>query len=257
VMGSLTGAPDEQPRTAVKIEKPFWLSETEVKNSQYKAFDSEHDSRFQDQHGKDHTFPGYISTHRNQPAVRMSWQRAAAFCAWLSQTAGVNAKLPTEAQWEWAARGGTATRFFWGGLDDDFSPWSNLADKDVRWSYVVWQGGSAIQKRNPYDLKMNYPLHEERFKDNWFNMDYVAQAKPNAWGLFDMIGNASEWTRSSYRPYPYADGDGRNSGDIKEPKVARGGSFASRPRDAGATIRLAYAAWQTVYDVGFRVAIED
>ncbi len=257
VMGANDGAADERPRAAVKIERPFWMSETEVKNIQYKAFDPEHDSRFQDQHGKDHTFPGYISNHRNQPAIRMSWQRANEFCQWLGKAAGVKAALPTEAQWEWAARGGTATRFYWGGLDDDFSKSANLADQDVRWSNVSWQGGSAIQKRSPYDLKMNYPLHEERFKDNWFSMDYVAQCQANAWGLRDMIGNASEWTRSSYRPYPYADGDGRNSGDPSEPKVARGGSFASRPRDAGATVRYAYAPWQGVFDVGFRVILEE
>ena len=106
-------------------------------------------------------------------------------------------------------------------------------------------------------MKLNYPLHEERVKDNWHSMDYVAQCRANAWGLKDMIGNASEWTRSSYRPYPYADNDGRNSGDLRSLKVARGGSFASRPRDAGATIRTAYAPWQGVFDVGFRVIIEE
>jgi len=257
VMGSRDGKPDERPRAAVTVAKPFWMSETEVRNSQYKAFDAQHDSRYQDQHGKDHTFPGHISNHRDQPAIRMSWQRAAAFCEWLGRTAGVKAALPTEAQWEWAARGGTATRFPWGGLDDDFSLWANLSDQDVRWSYVNWQGGSAIQKRSPYDLALNYPLHEPRFKDKWHSMDFVAQYAPNAWGLYDMTGNASEWTRSSYRPYPYAEDDGRNAGDPAEPKVARGGSFASRPRDAGASVRFAYASWQAVYDVGFRVVIEE
>ena len=88
-------------------------------------------------------------------------------------------------------------------------------------------------------------------------MDYVAQVGANVWGLFDMVGNASEWTRSNYRPYPYADDDGRNGGGVDEPKVARGGSFRDRPRDAGATVRRAYASWQTVYDVGFRVVIEE
>ncbi len=257
VMGANDGAADERPRAVVTIEKPFWMSETEVKNSHFKAFDPDHDSRYQDQHGKDHTFPGYISNHRDQPAIRLSWQRASDFCQWLGTAAGVKAALPTEAQWEWAARGGTDTRFYWGGLDDDFGKSANLADQDVRWSNVSWQGGSAIQKRNPYDVKMNYPLHEERFKDNWHSMDYVAQCAANAWGLKDMIGNASEWTRSSYRPYPYSENDGRNSGDPGEAKVARGGSFASRPRDAGATVRYAYAPWQGVFDVGFRVILED
>jgi len=256
VMGSTDGYADERPRAAVKIEQPFWMSETEVKNSQYHAFDPEHDSRYQDLHGMDHTVPGDISNHRDQPAIRMSWQRAMAFCHWLSQTAGVKAALPTEAQWEWAARGGTATRFYWGGLGDDFSKWANLSDQAVRWSNTVgWEGGNRIQRRQPYEIALGYPLHEERFKDNWYSMDYVAQAGANAWGLYDMVGNAGEWTRSSYRPYPYSENDGRNDGNANEPKVARGGAFRDRPRDAGAAIRRSYAAWQTVYDVGFRVVI--
>lgn len=258
VMGSADGAADERPRAVVPIKHPFWMSETEVKNSQYRAFDPGHDSRYQDLHGMDHTVPGDISNHRDQPAIRMNWQRAAAFCAWLAGTAGVKAALPTEAQWEWAARGGTATRFHWGGAADDFSAWANLSDQAVRWSNTVgWEGGNRIQKRQPYDISLGYPLHEERFKDNWYSMDYVAQAGANAWGLFDMVGNASEWTRSSYRPYPYADSDGRNRDDVGEPKVARGGSFRDRPRDAGAAVRRAYASWQAVYDVGFRVVIEE
>ena len=257
VMGAADGYADERPRAVVAIAKPFWMSETEVKNSQYRAFAPEHDSRYQDLHGMDHTVPGDISNHRDQPAIRMSWQQAVAFCDWLSQTAGVKAALPTEAQWEWAARGGTATRFYWGGVDDDFSKWANLSDQAVRWSNTVgWEGGNRIQRRTPYEVTLGYPLHEERFKDNWHSMDYVAQAGANAWGLYDMAGNASEWTRSSYRPYPYAENDGRNDNNVNELKVARGGAFRDRPRDAGAAVRRAYAAWQTVYDVGFRVVIE-
>jgi formylglycine-generating enzyme required for sulfatase activity len=258
VMGSTDGYDDERPRAVVTLKQPFWMSEAEVKNSQYRAFDPGHDSRYQDLHGMDHTVPGDISNHRDQPVVRISWQQAAAFCDWLGQTAGVKAALPTEAQWEWAARGGTATQFYWGGMSDDFSKVANLSDQAVRGSNTVgWEGGNRIQKRQPYEISLGYPLHEERFKDNWYSMDYVAQAKPNAWGLFDMVGNASEWTRSSYRPYPYADDDGRNGDDVSEPKVARGGSFRDRPRDAGASVRRSYASWQTVYDVGFRVVIDE
>jgi len=258
VMGSTDGYADERPRTVVRIARPFWISETEVKNSQYHAFDPGHDSRYQDLHGMDHTVPGDISNHPDQPAIRMSWQRAAEFCQWVGQSAGVRAALPTEAQWEWAARAGTATRFTWGGLDDDFSKWANLSDQAVRWSNTIgWEGGNRIQKRQPYEVSLGYPLHEERFKDNWYSMDYVAQAGANPWGLSDMVGNASEWTRSSYRPYPYAENDGRNNGDINELKVVRGGSFRDRPRDAGASVRRAYASWQAVYDVGFRMVIEE
>jgi len=71
-----------------------------------------------------------------------------------------------------------------------------------------------------------------------------------------MIGNVSEWTRSSYRPYPYRDDDGRNDASLAERKVARGGSWADRPADAGSSVRRAYESWQKVHDVGFRVICE-
>ena len=71
-----------------------------------------------------------------------------------------------------------------------------------------------------------------------------------------MVGNVNEWTRSSYRPYPYVDEDGRNDQAGCDRKVARGGSWADRPADAGASVRRAYQPWQQVYDVGFRVIVE-
>ena len=256
VMGSANGYPDERPQAVVRIAKPFWISEMEVQNQQYNAFDPEHDSRYQDEFGKDHVFPGHIGNHRRQPVVRVSWNEAMAFCAWLSKTCNVKASLPTEAQWEWAARSGTDTPFPWGGLDDDFSKFANFADRDVRFQVVGFDGGGNIRRRRPFEIWQNYPLHEERWQDDWFNLNYVGRANCNRWGLYDMHGNASEWTRSDYAPYPYVDGDGRNDGNPKAKKVARGGSFASRPRDGTSSFRLAYEPWQAVYDVGFRVVLE-
>ena len=257
VMGSANGYPDERPQAVVRIAKPFWISEMEVQNQQYNAFDPEHDSRYQDEFGKDHVFPGHIGNHRRQPVVRVSWNEAMRFCAWLSKTCNVKASLPTEAQWEWAARSGTDTPFPWGGLDDDFSKFANFADRDVRFQVVGFDGGGNIRRRKPFAVWQNYPLHEERWQDDWFNLNYVGRANCNRWGLYDMHGNASEWTRSDYAPYPYVDGDGRNDGNPKTKKVARGGSFASRPRDGTSSFRLAYEPWQAVYDVGFRVVLEE
>lgn len=257
VMGSANGYPDERPQAVVRIAKPFWISEMEVQNQQYNAFDPEHDSRYQDEFGKDHVFPGHIGNHRRQPVVRVSWNEAMRFCAWLSKTCNVKASLPTEAQWEWAARSGTDTPFPWGGLDDDFSKFANFADRDVRFQVVGFDGGGNIRRRKPFEIWQNYPLHEERWQDDWFNLNYVGRANCNRWGLYDMHGNASEWTRSDYAPYPYVDGDGRNDGNPKTKKVARGGSFASRPRDGTSSFRLAYEPWQAVYDVGFRVVLEE
>ena len=72
-----------------------------------------------------------------------------------------------------------------------------------------------------------------------------------------MVGNVSEWTRSNYAAYPYEAADGRNAGSTTAAKVARGGSWDDRPRDAGSSVRFRYESFQKVYDVGFRVIIED
>ncbi|MCQ2390896.1 MAG: SUMF1/EgtB/PvdO family nonheme iron enzyme [Kiritimatiellae bacterium] len=257
VMGSTTGYPDERPCAAVRIAKPFWISEMEIRNDQYNVFDPEHDSRYQDEFGKDHVFPGHVGNHRRMPVVRVSWNEARAFCAWLSKTCGVKAELPTEAQWEWAARSGTATPFPWGGLDDDFSKFANFADRDTRYQVVGFDGGGNIRNRKPFRIDQNYPLHDERFQDDWFCLNYVGRANCNRWGLYDMHGNAAEWTLSDYAPYPYVEGDGRNAGNPNAKKTVRGGSFASRPRDGTSSYRLGYEAWQRVFDVGFRVVFEE
>jgi len=159
--------------------------------------------------------------------------------------------LPTEAQWEWAARAGTDTQFFYGTMDADFSRFANLADQSLRWFKMGYPGPGNLQTRAPYPENNNFPLRDERFRDKYHVVDYVGQTEPNAWNLKDMIGNVSEWTRSSYRPYPYRDDDSPRSR-----KVARGGSWADRPADAGASVRRAFEPWQKVYNVGFRVIIE-
>ncbi|HUS91822.1 MAG TPA: SUMF1/EgtB/PvdO family nonheme iron enzyme [Phycisphaerae bacterium] len=257
VMGSQDGFPDEAPRAAVRIAKGFWLGECEVTNAQYAKFDPAHDTRYLDEHGKDHSVPGYIANHADQPVARVSWREARAFCAWLAKRAGARADLPTEAQWEWAARAGTATPFYYGDADSDFGKFANLADAERRRTYVSWDGGSRIHVRREYPKNYLFPLRDDRFTDNWFVVDYVGQCAPNAWGLKDVIGNVCEWTRSSYRPYAYRDDDGRNDGSLAERKVARGGSWHDRPKDATATVRYAYEPYQKVFNVGFRVILEE
>ncbi len=252
VMGRLDGAPDERPRAVVRINKPFAMGVAEVTNDQYARFDPEHDTRYIDMHFMDHVVPGHIANHPDQPAARVSCEEALAFCVWLSKKSGLRVTLPDEAQWEWAARAGTDTPFFYGGADADFGRFANLADSDLRNYRMKWEGASVLQNRFPHPPEMNFPLHDPRFKDNGFVVDYVGQTEANAWGLKDMVGNVSEWTRSSYAAYPYpgaaAQGETR--------RVVRGGSWADRPADAGASVRRAYQPWQKVFDVGFRVIVE-
>ena len=76
------------------------------------------------------------------------------------------------------------------------------------------------------------------------------------WGLYDMHGNVSEWTRSDYARYPYVAGKS-DSGDSRTKKTVRGGSFFDRPYRATASYRLGYVPWQGVFNVGFRVVVED
>ena len=256
VMGSQSGYPDEMPRAVVDIEKGFWIGETEVTNAQYAAFDPKHDTRYLDETGKDHAVPGYIANHPDQPVARISWQDAMEFCKWLSEKTGKKVTLPTEAQWEWAARAGTASRFFYGDKDTDFSEYANLADAERRRLYVAWDGGSKIHKRRNYPEDYLYPLRDDRFTDKWIVADYVKQYKPNQWGLYDMVGNVCEWTRSSYLPYPYTHNPKKDA-DLTLKKVARGGSWFDRPKTAGSSIRFPYESYQKIFNVGFRVIVED
>jgi formylglycine-generating enzyme required for sulfatase activity len=84
----------------------------------------------------------------------------------------------------------------------------------------------------------------------------VGSYRPNAWGLHDMHGNVWEWTRSSYKPYPYKADDARNDTTGDGPRVVRGGSWYDRPKRCRSAFRLSYPAWRKVYNVGFRVVLE-
>ncbi|HUT33611.1 MAG TPA: SUMF1/EgtB/PvdO family nonheme iron enzyme [Planctomycetota bacterium] len=251
VMGDPNGDADEQPLTRVRIERPFWLARTEVSNAQFRYFDPTHDSRFIDQHWKDHTTPGYPANGPELPAIRVSWQRAVAFCDWLSRKTGERFTLPTEAQWEWACRAGSATPLVYGGRDADFSKHGNLGDASLRKMAVTGINPKPIANPSPFQ---DFLPKEARFDDGEMIVCAVGKYQPNPWGLLDMHGNVAEWTLSAYRPYPYVDGDGRNQATPDGLRVARGGSWHDRPKRCRSAFRLAYHSWQGVYDVGFRIA---
>jgi hypothetical protein len=182
----------------------------------------------------------------DQPVVRVSWNDADRFCRWLSQRTGMSFSLPTEAQWEYACRAGTDTPFSYGGLDTDFSPFANLADASIRQlAYRSWSPRTA-----------HVVPRDDRFDDQALVSAPVGSYRPNAWGLCDVHGNVAEWTRTSYRPYPYREDDGRNALDPKEPKVVRGGSWRDRPARCRSGFRLSYPPYQRVFNVGFRVVSE-
>lgn len=113
VMGSNGGHPDETPASTVEV-KPFWMARFETSNQQFRRFDPAHESRTEDRHGYQFGAVGYDQDHPGQPAVRVSWEKAMAFCRWLSQETKMRVTLPTEAQWEWACRAGSDAAFSFG-----------------------------------------------------------------------------------------------------------------------------------------------
>lgn len=238
VMGDPDGEPDERPLTRVRIERPFWLGATEVTNEQYARFDPHHDSGVISETNKDQTRRGVPVNGPRQPVVRVSQRAAQAFCHWLGERVGAPMSLPTEAQWEWACRAGSDGPTWYGGLDTDFSPFANLADRSL----------AALARRD----SPKWLPRDDRFDDGATATQEVGRSRPNPWGLYDMHGNAAEWTRTLYRPYPYA-ADGRDDPGARGRVVVRGGSWYDRPRAARSAARLDYADWQAVYNVGFRV----
>ena len=256
VMGEAGGLQDERPATVVRVDKPFWAGMFEVTNAQFAQFDPAHDSAVESRFSMQFGVRGFYVNGPEQPVVRVSWNQATAFCEWLSERTGKRFSLPTEAQWEYACRAGTATPFFYGGLDADWSPYANLADEKLR-EFVCH---TYKKERDPWLNASKYDdwiPKDTRFNDGGFLSDGTGMYEPNAWGLHDMHGNVSEWTFTDYKPYPYVEDDGRNGRSPDEKKVVRGGSWRDRPDRARSAFRLAYRPYQPVYNVGFRVVCEE
>jgi len=256
VMGS-RNHPDEMPQTVQEVA-PFWIGRFEISNKIYALFDPSHDSRDEHRHGYQFGRKGYSLNHPDQPAVRVSWEEAMAFCQWLSEKTGKKVTLPTEAQWEWACRAGNNQPYSFGVFGADFSNYANLGDLKIkeyaaRTEHKLYESVLIIENPSPYD---DWIPHDTTYNDGGFVAEPVGRYRPNFFDLYDMHGNVWEWTRSDYKPYPYKDNDGRNNLSGTDKKVVRGGSWYDRPYRATASYRLPYRPYQKVFNVGFRIVIE-
>ena len=188
----------------------YWLAKHEVTNSQYRQFKPSHDSG---------QYEGNSLNGDTQPVVEVSWNAAVAFAEWLTAKTGKTFKLPTEAEWEYAARAGTQTARYWGDDDASLCRHANIADRtskvafsDFTWAYDGCDDG----------YKVSAP---------------VGRFAANAYGLHDMLGNVWEWTSSPY-DQAYAGGEKRAAAkDEGGQRVARGGSWGNEPRGVRSAAR--------------------
>ncbi len=253
VMGSYNGPADTYPTNKVKIQKSFWMGELEVTNEQYNVFFPEHDSRYVDQQWKDHVVPGYPANEPQQPVIRVSYNDAMEFCRRLGEKTGLKVNLPTEAQWEWACRAGSDEDFWFGDLHSDFGKKDNMADKTTLQFAVSGVDPKPMSPNNGWYPYYIFLPKEESVDDGCLIQVAGKQHEANPFGLYYMHGNVGEWTRSDYLPYPYKERTESNA----EYKVVRGGSYIERPKHSTSYSRKGFYPYQRVYNVGFRVVIEE
>jgi formylglycine-generating enzyme required for sulfatase activity len=225
----LMGAPDadreatdvERPRHRVQLTRPYWLAETEVTWEQWRVFAAETGAG-----------GGLEAASARHPVAGLSWVQAERFC----QHFGL--RLPTEAEWEYAARAGGSEpyrRFAWG--DDPRQAVGNFYGAD--------------EARRDDDVFL--------IRDGFVGAAPVGTYGKNGWGLADMLGNVREWCADAFVRDAYA---GRRDGAV-DPRVeagsaptvvVRGGSFQDGPRNAGIATRLEAARDVRLPWIGLRVA---
>ena len=217
-------APDEGPQHLVKISRGFYMSITQVTRAQYMAVTGSN--------------PGlrFLKPDKAElPADSISWFNAVLFCRKLSEAEGRIYRLPTEAEWEYACRAGTTTRFSFGDKDSDFPIYANIITVVVD------------------------PARQVGFKDGYNMMAPVASFRPNAFGLYDMHGNIYEWCSDwyggdYYSLSPLVDPNGPATGSER---VVRGGSWNCPPRQCRSAHRRGFPPHYKIHFVGFRVVLEE
>jgi sulfatase modifying factor 1 len=272
-MGSPESEPyrrrDEGPVHAVKLSQ-FWMGQAEVSWREFEIFYAQRKVPGKNEGGPDSPdaqtgpTPPYGSPDQgwgkgSRPIITLTHHSAMVYCQWLSEVTGKRFRLPTEAEWEYACRAGTATPYFFPGDPSRFTArsWFNrlrgISTSPI--SEYVWYNANSAGKSH-------LPTEE----------------KPNPWGFVNMLGNVREFCLDWYDPRAYSQDSGSEVVDPRGPEsgeehVIRGGSFKSDPADlrAAARDRTRTEDWLVTdpqnpksiwwysdcIDVGFRVVRED
>ena len=258
VMGDDSGLDDEKPVHKLTITKPFYLGRCEVTIEQFCRFveetgyatDAEKGTGFQGAFAwnsstmefgmnAEHSWrsTGFAQSG-SHPVVNVSWNDAMAFCKWLSNEQGDTYRLPTEAEWEYACRAGTTTRYSHGDDSEGVASVGNLADAAFKEQFPGLK--SAINANDGYA----YTSPAGNFL-------------PNPFGLYDMHGNVWEWCADWYDAEYYARSPTNNpAGPVTgEERVYRGGGWFNCARGFRSASRSAGLPENRHLTLGFRVAV--
>ena len=218
---------DEHPRHKVTLTKAFYMAIHEVTQGAYEAVTQPKDGKGKGKRKGKKTTKEYPAEYKgaNKPIANVSWSHGEQFCKTLSTRDGRKYALPTEAQWEYACRAGTDTPF-------SFGQTVSTRQANYHGGYTYGKGPKAKGKARRKPLP-------------------VGSLRHNAWGLYDMHGNVSEWCADRYGPYgSAAESDPKGPADGRE-HVLRGGSWRSYPGACRSAFRSRDEA--STYHVGFRV----
>jgi formylglycine-generating enzyme len=241
----------ETPQHRVRITEPFAMGAFEVTKGQFAQFvaSTSYVTDAEKSHGgtgwaggndfhRDPKFNWRNTGHEqtdSHPVVNVSWNDAVAFCQWLSTKEGRTYRLPTEAEWEYACRAGTTTRYNFGDDPEGLVAVGNVRDKTDQEQFS-W-------------------IHCLAASDGYAFTAPVGQFQANGFGLYDMHGNVGEWCldwySEEYFPQsPPENPPGPSTGSLH---VVRGGGWSRRAVGCRSTSRRANAATDCVDNIGFRV----
>lgn len=252
------GRDTDEVQHEVTISKPFYMGISHVTVDQFAAFVK--DSGYKTDAEKiGHAFAIEIKDGRltedvvfdcswrnpgfeqkgDHPVVEVSWNDATAFCDWLSKKSGKTVGLPTEAQWEYACRAGTKTVYPWGDNPNDGKGWANCADQSLKQKLLNMPEKTCFS-----------------WDDGIVFTSPVGSFKPNAFGLYDMVGNVWQWCQDrnavDYDKGPATDPTGAATGVYR---ILRGGSWAESPWYCRSAFRNCYRSESGYFDFGFRAVV--
>ena len=225
VMGSDAESADEAPAHPVRLTRGFWIGQTEVTQAQWQRITGENPALFKG---------------TNRPVESVSWHDAQAFLKKLNRAvadqipAGLVARLPTEAEWVYACRAGTRTKFWFGDDEAELAKYGNFADA-AEATDLSWKDSSH--------------------RDGFSGTAPVGSFPANPWGLHDMHGNVWEWCADWYGPYA--------AGEAVDPvgpagghrRVIRGGGWGVTAEDCRSANRYRFKPEVSGGNIGLRVVI--